>query len=98
MQYRPLRKDPKRNLAFAHAPAELQPRVEPGDPCRHDPPLVALPSQQGAIASRVIVKHRPGPNPASPSLRRQQLLGSVPQALAVLAATLGTLLLGQHAR
>jgi hypothetical protein len=44
------------------------------------------------------MEHRPHAHPASPPLRREQLLSGPPQTLAVLAAALGALLLRQQAR
>jgi len=90
--------DPQRYLAAPDAPAELQPAAKPGDVLGHDPALMALSSQQHAVARRIRMEHRPHANPPPPALRGQQLLGRSLETLAISAMALRALLLGHRAR
>jgi hypothetical protein len=56
-------------------------------------PLVALPGQEDAVAGRIRVEHRADTHPPNPTVRGQQLLGRVLQALPISAPALVALLL-----
>src|SRR5262249_28806668 len=71
--------DPNRVLAAAHAVAELQPRLEAGDPSRVGPWL----GGEGLVGGGVLVGVRAAPTPLLPAVARASRLDGFARLLAV---------------